>query len=298
MSTITAILEPHEDGSLHLPLPVEMRRGKVKVIATLIPVTQGDTEQEARTFFRKAPLSASPISVNKVIQEVLALAGGELRRHGVEPSAELDFNLPLVMADFVQLEQVLLNLVMNAIESMATITDRPRVLRIQSRAQDFAERSAVLVKVCDCGVGLTTEALAGVFEAFYTTKPEGMGMGLWICRSIIEAHGGQVTAQQNEAAGATFQLGFLSAEQFLSSRQVPQTSCLILDVRMPGIGGFELGRRLAAEGHRIPIIFMTAHGGDDASSQAFQAGAVAFLIKPFSQESLVQALSAALAEPP
>jgi predicted ATPase/signal transduction histidine kinase len=166
--------------------------------------------KRVRTFFRKAPLSASPISVNKVIQEVLALAGGELRRHGVEPSAELDFNLPLVMADFVQLEQVLLNLVMNAIESMATITDRPRVLRIQSRAQDFAERSAVLVKVCDCGVGLTSEAMAGVFEAFYTTKPEGMGMGLWICRSIIEAHGGQVTAQQNEAAGATFQF-FLPA---------------------------------------------------------------------------------------
>ena len=93
--------------------------------------------------------------------------------------------------------------------------------------------------------------------------------------------------------------GFLSAEQFLSSRQVHQTSCLILDVRMPGIGGFELGRRLAAEGHRIPIIFMTAHGGDDASSQAFEGfGAVAFLIKPFSQESLVQALSSALAEPP
>jgi C4-dicarboxylate-specific signal transduction histidine kinase len=81
------------------------------------------------------------VSVNEVIREVLALAGGELRRHDVEPSAELDSNLPLVMADFVQLEQVLLNLVINAIESMATITERPRVLRIQSRLHDPAERS-------------------------------------------------------------------------------------------------------------------------------------------------------------
>lgn len=150
-------------------------------------------------------MNESPISVNEVIQEVLALAGGELRRHGVETSAELDFSLPSVMADFVQLEQVLLNLVMNAIESMATITDRPRVLRIQSRLHDLAERSAVHVTVCDSGVGLTAEAMAGVFKAFYTTKPEGMGMGLWICRSIIEAHGGQLTAQPNEGAGATFQ---------------------------------------------------------------------------------------------
>jgi FixJ family two-component response regulator len=111
-------------------------------------------------------------------------------------------------------------------------------------------------------------------------------------RSVVEA-----TVNLLQSMGFRAR-GFLSAEQFLSSHQMRQTSCLILDVRMPGIGGFELGRRLAAEGRRIPIIFMTAHGGDDASNQAFQAGAVAFLIKPFSQESLVQALSSALAKPP
>jgi C4-dicarboxylate-specific signal transduction histidine kinase len=117
-----------------------------------------DVLKRVRALLKKAPLSASPISVNEVIQEVLALAGGELRRQGVETSAELDFSLPSVIADFVQLEQVLLNLVMNAIESMATITDRPRVSRIQSRLHDLAERSAVLLRVCDCGVGLTAEA--------------------------------------------------------------------------------------------------------------------------------------------
>jgi FixJ family two-component response regulator len=107
-------------------------------------------------------------------------------------------------------------------------------------------------------------------------------------RSVVEATVNLIQSMGFRAKG------FLSAEQFLSSRQVGRTSCLILDVRMPGVGGFELGRRLAAEGRRIPIIFMTAHGGDDTSRLAFQAGAVAFLIKPFSQESLVQALSSAL----
>jgi FixJ family two-component response regulator len=111
-------------------------------------------------------------------------------------------------------------------------------------------------------------------------------------RSVVEA-----TVSLIQSVGFRAK-GFLSAEQFLSSRQLRQTACLILDVRMPGIGGLELGRRLAAGGHRIPIIFMTAHGGDDVSTQAFQAGAVEFLIKPFSQESLVRAVSSALAEPP
>jgi len=154
---------------------------------------------------KKAPLIKSPLNVNEVIQEVLALVGGELRRRGVEVSAELDSNLPAVTADFVQLQQVLLNLVTNAIESMSTITDRPRVLQIQSRLHDLAGRPAVLVAVRDSGVGLTAEGMAGVFEAFYSTKPEGMGMGLWICRSIIEAHGGQLTALSNDGVGATFQ---------------------------------------------------------------------------------------------
>jgi C4-dicarboxylate-specific signal transduction histidine kinase len=161
--------------------------------------------KRVRALLKKAPLTKSPLNLNEVIQEVLALVGGELRKHGVEVSVELDFNLPSVMADFVQLQQVLLNLVMNAIEAMTTITDRPRVLQIQSRLHDLAGQSAVLVAVRDSGVGLTADGMAGVFEAFYSTKPDGMGMGLWICQSIIEAHGGHLTAQPNDGVGATFQ---------------------------------------------------------------------------------------------
>jgi Histidine kinase-, DNA gyrase B-, and HSP90-like ATPase len=104
-------------------------------------------------------------------------------------------------------------LVMNSIESMTTITDRPKVLQIQSRLHDLAGRSAVLVAVRDSGVGLTADGMARVFEAFYSTKPEGMGMGLWICRSIIETHNGQLTAKPNDGVGATFQFVLpLSAE--------------------------------------------------------------------------------------
>jgi signal transduction histidine kinase len=170
----------------------------------------GDVLKRVRALLKKAPLVTIPLNVNEVIQEVLALASGELRRHRIETSTELELSLPRVMGDFVQLQQVILNLIMNAIESMTTIADRPRVLFLQSRMHDSAALSGVLVVVRDSGLGLSTEELAGVFEAFYTTKPEGMGMGLWICRAIIEAHGGQLTAQPNDGAGATFQF-FLPA---------------------------------------------------------------------------------------
>jgi FixJ family two-component response regulator len=89
--------------------------------------------------------------------------------------------------------------------------------------------------------------------------------------------------------------GFRSAEDFLKSSQLPYTDCLILDIRMPSMGGFELQRRLAAGNHRIPIIFVTSYDSDDAKTQATEAGAVAFLCKPFSQDSLLQAVRSALA---
>jgi PAS domain S-box-containing protein len=164
-----------------------------------------DILKRVRALLKKAPLVKSPLNVNEVVREVLALVDGELRRRNVDVSTELDFNLPSVMADFVQLQQVILNLVMNAIESMASIADRPRVLRIQSRLHDLSAQSAVLVAVSDSGVGLSADEMAKVFRAFYTTKPQGMGMGLWICRSIIEDHGGQLTARSNDDVGATFQ---------------------------------------------------------------------------------------------
>ncbi len=125
----------------------------------------------------------------------------ELLSHRVSPRMELAPALPLVLADRVQLQQVIINLVMNGIEAMQPVTDRPRELVIRSH-QDEAHQ--VLVTVKDCGVGISAENADRLFNAFFTTKSSGMGMGLSICRSIIEAHGGRVWAAPNLPRGTTF----------------------------------------------------------------------------------------------
>ena len=113
---------------------------------------------------------------------------------------------PRILGDSIQLQQVLLNLIINAIEAMAGITYRERTLRIRSEVGDLDGKTAVSVKVTDTGLGFSPTAVGRLFEAFHTTKPEGMGMGLWISRSIIEAHGGRLTAQSNNGPGATFEI--------------------------------------------------------------------------------------------
>jgi signal transduction histidine kinase len=111
--------------------------------------------------------------------------------------------LPSILGDRVQLQQVIINLVINAIQAMASITDRPRTLLIRSQQ---SEDGRVLVAVRDSGTGIEAESVNKLFKAFFTTKPSGMGMGLSICRTIIEAHSGQVSAANNSGPGATFQL--------------------------------------------------------------------------------------------
>jgi signal transduction histidine kinase len=143
-----------------------------------------------------------PLDVNDVVSEVIALVQRELINQQVSLRTEFAPALLTILGDRVQLQQVIINLVMNGIEAMQSVTVRPRELVIRSR-QDEAQE--VLVSVTDCGVGISAENAERLFNPFFTTKSSGMGMGLSICRSIMEAHGGRLWATANVPHGATFQ---------------------------------------------------------------------------------------------
>jgi PAS domain S-box-containing protein len=162
----------------------------------------GEVLMRIRSLVKRSGPVKERLDLNERVREVLLIANGEARRYGVAVRTELA-PLPRVRGDRVQLQQVILNLVMNGIESMKDVMDRPRELLISSRP---VEASQVLLAVEDRGVGLEEQSMERVFEAFYTTKPEGMGMGLPISRSIIEAHGGRLWAGSNSDYGATFRL--------------------------------------------------------------------------------------------
>jgi C4-dicarboxylate-specific signal transduction histidine kinase len=139
--------------------------------------------------------------INDVIREVIALSDGELRRNGVSLRTEMSEDLPPVVIDRILLQQVILNLIMNAMEAMRTVGDRARVLRIRTEAQPSG---SIVVLVKDSGVGIDAKLSSRMFEAFYTTKVQGIGMGLTISRSIVEAHGGRLWPVANEGPGSTF----------------------------------------------------------------------------------------------
>jgi PAS domain S-box-containing protein len=158
--------------------------------------------RRVRALVNKTDTQKAPLDINGVIGEVIALVQHELVSRGVSLRMELAPALPPVLADRVQLQQVLINLVMNGIEAMELVTDRARELAIRSR-QD--ENDKLLVTVEDRGKGISAENADRLFKSFFTTKSGGMGMGLSICRSIIEVHGGRISAVNNAGPGATFQ---------------------------------------------------------------------------------------------
>jgi PAS domain S-box-containing protein len=159
--------------------------------------------RRVRALANKTSLEKVPLDVNDVVRETIPLVKRELIGHQVSLRMELAPALPMILGDRVQLQQVIINLVMNGIEAMQSVTDRPRELAIRSR-QD--ETQQVLVSVTDCGVGISVEDADRLFNPFFTTKSGGMGMGLSICRSIMEAHGGRLWATANVPHGATLQL--------------------------------------------------------------------------------------------
>jgi signal transduction histidine kinase len=144
----------------------------------------------------------APLNLNDVLSEVLTFAHHEVLSSDVALRVEYASALPLILAEKVQLQQVILNLVLNGIEAMQSTTDRPRELTIRSE-QDGTRQ--VRITVADCGAGFSADGAERIFQAFYTTKPSGMGMGLSICRSIIELHGGRIWVAPNVPHGAIIQ---------------------------------------------------------------------------------------------
>jgi PAS domain S-box-containing protein len=160
-----------------------------------------DVIERLRALFRKKEVVAETVDLNDAIQEVIALSSSELHRKGVKLRLELADGLPLVTGDRVQLQQVVLNLMMNASEAMSGVEDRPKEIRIRTQ-QD--ENDRIRVTVQDTGIGVEPNHVERLFDAFFTTKATGMGMGLSVSRSIIARHHGRLWAAPNDGHGATF----------------------------------------------------------------------------------------------
>jgi PAS domain S-box-containing protein len=165
-------------------------------------IRAGDVVDRIRALIKKVPARTDRFDIDDAIMDIVALTRGELSSNGVSLQTQFAQGLPLIQGDRVQLQQVILNLIVNAIEAMSGMSKGGRELSIST---EIDASNGALVAVRDSGPGLDPAGLEHLFDAFYTTKSSGMGMGLSICRSIIEAHGGRIWAEANVPQGATFQ---------------------------------------------------------------------------------------------
>jgi C4-dicarboxylate-specific signal transduction histidine kinase len=156
-----------------------------------------------RAMFKEAPENKTMLDVNDIVREVITFTRSEIQRRRVTVQAELMEKLPQICVDRVQLQQVIRNLIMNALEAMDDVTDRPRVLTIKSTIHGSG---GVLVTVSDSGIGIAAKDMQHLFDSFFTTKRHGMGMGLAICRSIVESYDGSLTASSGQPYGAVFHM--------------------------------------------------------------------------------------------
>src|SRR5580704_8775039 len=165
-----------------------------------------------RTLFSRKEASAESVELNEAAREVIALCSDELQRNRVIVRQEFANDIPPITGDRVQLQQVILNLLRNASDAMSGVDDRPKMLMIRIERD---EGDCVRLTVQDTGVGITPQDKERLFEAFYTTKSDGMGMGLAVSRSIIERHGGRLWATNNDGPGATFAFSLPQASEVL-----------------------------------------------------------------------------------
>jgi C4-dicarboxylate-specific signal transduction histidine kinase len=170
----------------------------------------GDVTRRIRALFTKTRTAKERLDINEAIGEVVALTGSEMRRNKVILQMELAADLPPMMGDRVQLQQVVLNLILNGIEAMSTVQDRPRELVIRTQRAEGDDEVSVTVQ--DSGIGLDPRSRERIFDPFHTTKPGGLGLGLSISRSIVEGHGGRLWAVSSDRPGATFQFTLLKCQ--------------------------------------------------------------------------------------
>jgi PAS domain S-box-containing protein len=197
----------------------------------------GEIIGRIRSLAKKAPLQKDWLDVNEAIREVIAMAQGELKQNGVVLQTKLANDLPVILGDRIQLQQVLLNLLVNAVDAMSGMRPGQRRILVSSRKVTAAaghpdestipheilaepEGNGVLVSLADSGPGVEPETVDQLFGAFYTTKPQGLGMGLAISRSILEAHGGRLWATANAPKGAVFNFILPIGDELLAKPKI------------------------------------------------------------------------------
>jgi signal transduction histidine kinase len=167
------------------------------------PPRAADIVSRIRDFSKKAPARKEDLEINEAVLEIMGLTRVAASEHGIVMKMQLSEGLPHILGDRVQLQQVTLNLIMNAIEAMSEVEEGTRELLISTSK---VEPGSVLIQVSDSGPGLPQANPERIFDAFYTTKASGLGMGLSICRSIVEAHGGRLWATPNQPHGTVFSM--------------------------------------------------------------------------------------------
>jgi signal transduction histidine kinase len=177
-----------------------------------------DIVSRIRGLAKKAPGQREDLEINEIVLQVIGLTRSEMSNKSVLVQTRLADSLPCIRGDRVQLQQVILNLIMNAIEAMSEVAGQPRELLVSTSNTD---PDGVIVAVSDSGPGLPQADPERIFEAFYTTKASGLGMGLSICRSIVEAHGGRLWATSNEPRGSVFRMMLPVGDK---SRDSPESS--------------------------------------------------------------------------
>jgi C4-dicarboxylate-specific signal transduction histidine kinase len=183
------------------------------VRAALIPIVDdgyraSQVIASVRAMFGRDAGERTEIDLNDLLRQVIAIAHGELESHLVSLQIDMGDRLPQVLGDRVPLQQVFLNLIMNAVEAMAAVSNRPRVL---SASSEIDEAHRVLIKLKDSGAGIDPNDMGRIFDPFFTTKSNGMGLGLAICRSIVEAHGGRLWASAAIPHGSVFHVALPTA---------------------------------------------------------------------------------------